>query len=167
MESIKLSSDKKTLFIDARINEVLNHTEFVKVTHEIIEIKANNLKGIVFHIKNKKNTNDCVLFQINDPHYIQLISQENNEILQWEIGDEVRVMYFNDTDSSNFNDAIPYFKERLTQFKYRKNVRPEEYKEFSERWNTNNPGARIDDYCNIDKFLQPKQTIKDDILTIV
>lgn len=161
MKSAKLSNQNQTLTIDSEVLDIHTSQNFRQTDFEFIQ--TNNLNGIVFCISNDNPTQPCRIV-LPGGKKLDLNSVLNNTTLGLAVKDNIRVMYLNEQDSSKFRNSIPYFKARLTHFMYRKVVSKAEYDQFTSDWNKNNPTNTIDDYCQ--NILPPKQTIKDDILTV-
>jgi hypothetical protein len=162
MGQAKLSNLNKTLTIETEILNIKKTQVFKYVKHFPIEI--NGFKGIIFNIANEDLAKPCMMSEINGKK-LNLKAVENNDSLKWKENDKIRVMYLNENEPSKFTASIPYFIERLLVFENRDDVITDEYDLFTRIWNIKNSSNTFDEVC--DGFLQPKQTIKDDILTII
>lgn len=161
MKSAKLSNQNQTLTIDSEVLDIHTSQNFRQINFEFIQV--NNLNGIIFCISNDNPQQPCRIMLPNGKT-LNLNAVVDNTPYELKVKDTIRVMYLNEQDNNSFQRAIPYFKARLTNFMYRKVVSKAEYDQFTANWNKNNPNNTIDDHCQ--NILPPRQTIKDDILTV-
>lgn len=156
-----LSIDKKKVTIQTEVPNA-NSTMFRYVKGNYKIITSNGFKGIMFYFSSNDPKQVCLVTTAGD----KVIFKEeiDNTELKLEINDNFRAMFLNEKDLATVNNSILFFESRLAEFKYDPKTK-DQYKKFVNDWNTRNPTNTFDLTCPA--FLQPKQTIKDDILTVI
>lgn len=132
-------------------------------------IQVGSLKGIVFNFTNDNLTNPFFTNVPGTSLNLKAIVNNTNK-LNWNVNDDVRIMYLNEIDYRDFEKLIPYFEARLSYYQYSIPTPGSglySYSEFSKIWSSMHRDNPVDDMPMPPLSPIPRQTHNDDILRIV
>lgn len=163
MKKATLNKITGDLTIEHEIENIDTDQKFVQKGHMVIT--SGNFKGIVFNISNNDTSQPC-LTTVAGGNTLELKAIIRSSEISVEPEEIIRIMFYNEQDPQRFIDSKSYFEARLLYYTiYKPGGSLVPYSKFSIRWNDENqPSYPIDMQCG-DQFI-PRQTIKDDILSV-